>query len=272
MKLLIGIFFLVMLLIQDISTAETAINIQEKLSLIPPQEKMLLDRFFRSLVETDGWGYALFGTKALSLAGYFEIEPIDNILCGYGAFFIKQGWAVWEKYAHLFPHPHYIMAGESHKENLYSFYLINKANALIVINQHLLLFQKELPDFYDANRLLKQIEESHSLYKSLNQHEGLLGVMLGFGQESSMNYHQRDLVIEQRKPLCFPRVVLDGVSYQTKNKAPYLRSWPIVFVGNSASLEVKSILNQNKKDRKKVVRQYSQGNFLEITLQKLTEF
>lgn len=246
-------------------------SVQDKLCLIPEAERRQLEWFFRSLVSVDGWGYALFGTKAVALSGYFSVEPIDNIMCWYGASFMKRGWEVWEKYEFLFPHPRYIFDKESYKPNLWSFYLINKDNAINVINKYERLFQEEIEGFCDAGRVLKTIEANHSLYTSLSRHEGLLGIMLGFGPESSFNYYKRDLVFEGRGPVCLNNCLLEEVSYQTHEKAPYIKIRSIAFMGNPLSREAQAILKQNRQERKMILKQYSQGNFLEITLKKLME-
>ncbi|MBP9841425.1 MAG: hypothetical protein KBC64_03250 [Simkaniaceae bacterium] len=244
-------------------------SIQEKLLLIPDSDRIHLEWFFRYLIGVDGWGYSLFGEKATSLSGYFQVEPLDNIMCWNYSSFIKRGW---ETYESLFPHPHYIIGKEFYKENIISIYLINKKNAKISINKHKETFLNELHDFYSAESLLKKIEEIHSLYASLDQHEGLLGIMLGFGPKSSLNYHKRHLVLERKKNLHLKNLILKEVSYKTRETVPYVQLRSVSFMGDPSSSEAQSILKQNRQDRKTILKYYSQGNFLEITLQKLTEF
>ena len=133
------------------------------------------------------------------------------------------------------------------------------------MKKHARLFQKEIEGFCDAEGVLKTIEANHSLYTSLNSHEGLLGIMLGFGPESSLNYYKG------RGSLYLNNGFLEEVSYQTQEKAPYIKIRSIAFMGNPSSPEAQTILQQNKLERKKILKRYSQGNFLEITLQKLME-
>ena len=237
------------------------------------KERLILEQFFQVLVKSDGLGNVLFGSKPISLSGYFHSVPMGNMLYGSSSYAIKRGWHVWQKYEKLFDHPEYIIFAENMPVGdfaICSIYFMNKRSVLEIVNKHRELFEKELGKDFDPNIFLDTIEKNHTLLSLLNHNEGLLGILLGYGAESSTNYHQRYLVWELGLPLTYSDADFQAVTFD------YASSFitaihPIAFSGNPHSPEVKSIIEQNIQERSKISDIYSEGNFLEITLSKIME-
>lgn len=249
-------------------------DVKIQIDRIPKKERLFLEKFFDKLIRIDGLGYVLFGSKPVCLSGYFIKLPLGNMLMGCDNFSIKRGWEVWKKYEHLFPHSNYQVFEEAHvrgNDNIHSIYFINRTNLLKVITDNCEIFENELLKDFNAEKLLSEISKKQSLSDVINFHEGLLGILLGYGAESSMHYYRRDLMWKSQPPLLYEEVHLQPAIYSNDTQFILGDILPIQFVGKSQSQEVKSILEQNSKERSYLLDIYSQGNLLEITLRKLTE-
>jgi len=250
----------------------TSAYVQKQISTIPDEERTLLEHFFQKLVKTEGLGYVLFGTKPVCLTGYFLKMPLGNQLSRTDCFLIKKGWMVWKKYEHLFPHPNFIIFEENKLRddpNLHPIFFISKKNCLDVVAKNKTFFEKKLKTTFGTEEFLKQIEVKQSLYDLINFHEGLLGILLGYGFESSMQYCYRDMVWNSKVPVPYKEIVLHCISNDSFSE--HFSVYPMQFVGNPESQEVKTIVDQNLKERALIHSLYSEGNFLEITLKKLME-
>ncbi len=249
--------------------AENFTPTQQELNHIPAHEQFILERFFQILVASDGLGYTLFGSKPICLSAYFESVPLGNRLSGLNSDPIRKGWETWQKYEKHFPHPRYLIFSERvniHDTVIHTIYFLDKAKTIAAIKQHQALFQKELNLNIDAQHIISNMEQNRSM-AILNNHEGLLGILLGYGEESAMKYHKRNLIWKIGLPL------YDELQ-PTPDLLPYFippSIQPIQFVGNPQSPEVISIQKQNHREQEQLLDIYSQGNFLEITLARLMQ-
>jgi hypothetical protein len=252
----------------DLSTTEKLITISEN-------DQLVLERFFQVLIKSDGLGYTLFGSKPVCLSSYFSSVPLGNMLRGCNSNAIKSGWQVWKKHESNFRHPKYLIFEEMEfvdDTEIHLLYFINKEKLLEMLNKYHRLFEQELKREFDPERFLCEIEQKKTLSSLLNGHEGLLGVLLGYGMESSMNYHRRNLAWKFGAPISYSDENFQSVS--TSGREDYLIDTdirPMQFVGNPKSQEVKMILEQNMRERSYLIDIYSHGKTLEITLSKLVE-
>jgi hypothetical protein len=197
-------FFLCLLLLRGVfiftpwvcgEESNKIVSTQEKLLTISENERIILERFFQVLIKSDGLGYTLFGSKPVCLSAYFSTVPLGNMLRGCNSHAIKSGWQVWKKHESHFSHPNYLIFEERECVDgieIHVLYFINKKKLLGTLNQHRKLFEQELKRGIDPEEFLYEIEQKQMLSALLKGHEGLLGVLLGYGVESSMNYHRRD--------------------------------------------------------------------------------
>jgi hypothetical protein len=249
---------------------------EDKLAQISDNERLILEKFFQLLIKSDGLGYVLFGSKPVCLSGYFSCVPIGNMLGGcHASYAIKAGWNVWKKYEKYFSHPKYLIFEEVknvEEIEIHSIYFIHKEKLLEALEKHQPLFERELTSHFDPKKFLHRIEDKQVLLGALNNHEGLLGILLGYGVSSSMNYHKRELVWKCGLPISYEESDFQAISADYFDDA-FIQTdiQPIHFAGNPQSPEVKAILEQNAKEQTSLVKIYSQGKFLEITLKKLTE-
>jgi hypothetical protein len=249
-------------------------KVKDQIERLSHEERLFLEKFFRKLIRSEDLGYVLFGSKPACLSGYFIRLPLGNMLRGADNFAIKKGWEVWKKYEYLFPHPKYLIFEETHvrgDETIHPIYFINKTNLLRILREQEEVFKKELIDNFNPERFLEDLCAKQSLSEMIKSHEGLLGILLGYGVESSMSYHRRDLMWKSQMPLLCEEVNLEAVSQYNFRNPIFEDIHPIQFMGNPQSQEVQAILEQNAKERSHLINIYSQGRWLEITLNKLVE-
>lgn len=246
-----------------------SLNIKNQIALIPEDERIVLENFFQILISSESLGYVLFGSKPICLSGYFLKLPPGNMLRRSNNSLVKKGWELWKKYEYLFPHPNYLIFAEDNirgDKNNNAIFFVNKVNLLKVVTNNIAIFSNILGSNFNSDGFLIKISERQSISELTNFHEGLLGIMLGYGAESSMLYYKRDLINRAHPQRIHEKNNLKGVPQAFL----YTKIYPIQFVGNPASQEVNAILEQNAKERSYLLELYSQGRWLEITLNKLT--
>lgn len=248
-------------------------HVKEKIECIPDRERIFLQNFFAELMQNDSLAYVLFGSKPMCTTGYFVELPMGNRLCGHDTFFIKKGWEIWKKYEVLFPHPNYIIVEEDEvrgDQNLHALYFINKKNTLQITKKNRAIFQYELHEDFDPQAFIVQMERAPLLKETLSGHEGLLGILLGYGVENSMKYHER--ILHETRPILFEGNSLSPINASCSHKENVCISIaPIRFVGDPDSIETQAIVKENFKEKLEIEKKLSQGNFLELFLQKLME-
>lgn len=270
------LFFLTFILVSlNVFGTDPLKTTHKKLS---KKETVYLESFFKDLVCFEGLGYTLFFDKPICLSGYFKREPKGNIVKGgYNPLF-KLGWYTWKKNEHLFPHPNFIIFSEKieteelknyekqsrQKIELYSIFIINKKNLLFALEKNRDLFQKELGANFSSFELVQKIESERSLLKSINFNEGLLGILLGYGRESSLLYQEREVACKNQKPKDYFLIPIE-----IESKKPDCFIEPLRFVGDPHSKEVKEIMKQNAVEQEALCHIYSQHHFLEVSIKQL---
>ncbi len=159
---------------------------------IPKEDREALELFFRELIYKEHFGFTLFGNKPISLTGYFDPLPTENYLQTHRNTILKNGWTTWKKYRSIFPTSNYLLIEEAENE-LIVITIINKDALLKTIYEHLDLFQTVLGKTFTPEELLQKVgEPDASLFQLIHQHEGLYGIILGYGKTNAYLYHRRD--------------------------------------------------------------------------------
>jgi hypothetical protein len=245
--------------------------VNQQLKCIPKEDCLILERFFRELVRADGLGYVVFGSKPLCLTGYFDFLPLNCLCCENDNHDIKIGWKIWLKYCKKFSTNSFFFFEETRsiKNGLMHciFFIINK-NLVNVLNQNQTIFKEIFGLNFDNKSFLAEVIRKRSVYDAIRDHEGVLGILLGYGAESSMQYHFRDLFLKGKYPVVFKGTLLP-VSNQYSSELDYIH--PLCFVGDPQSEEVRYILEKNRKERCLIQEIFSKTDFLEIFLTKLID-
>ncbi len=249
--LLSSIFFII--------TFIQAENTTEFIKNIPLEEQKELECLFYNLVNDSNFGYTLFGDKPVSIASYFKITPWENFIeLGQCDEIFWQRWKIWEKYRNRFHIQNYLLLKED-SSNVNEIFFINKKSFLDTLINHLDIFEAILKKKISPQKFLADIEERQiSFYDSIQNNEILLGILLGYGKHNSFVFYQRQKILNK-----------NCLNYYS-NKNQLLRINSLCFMVDDNHHETKSLKEKYQKLRGKLSVIYAKGNFLEITLAKLT--
>lgn len=269
-------------------------NIKDTLSKIPKDEKEQLEMLFRGFFNGEHFSYTLFGDKPMSISnysnGFFDKnETLSKIRCKYNT---KTEWNTWKKYELLFPMTRYLLIEVFQKsENSNNIYFINKKYFIHTIDKYANLFQPVFGEDITGYSLLKKIEEDPSLLLMIEKHQLLLGILLGYGEHNARLYDKRDELspfVWRRK---FPEIPIKpplpspGFSSLKEEFNAYfsvltcfgdykyspLMIKSVHFAADHKHRETKKLKRKYEKMRGDISSIYAKGDFLEITLLKLTE-
>lgn len=268
-------------------------HISEILNTIPEKEKEALERLFRYLLNREHFIYTLFGEKPMSWTNYaITISDNDDIPLLQSELKFRKRWQIWKKYEHLFPIKHYLLIDVfSDISDKHDIFFINKEYFINKINEHLDLFQEALGKNITGTTLLKKIEKDPKILLAFDTHQMLLGILLGYGEHNARLYdkrHQISFFVWKKDlpkiPIKIPTPSAGFSSLQEEFKSYFsvltlfgdpgyspLLIGPVHFVADHKHPETIALKEKYRRLREEISAIYAKGDFLEITLSKLTE-
>lgn len=176
-----------------------------QLQNIPKNDQEILEIFFSNMISSEYFGYVLFGNKPMAAAG-LETEFTPEEVLGETAIkqnYIHIGWQTWEKYSRLFPSEKFVL--KLSKSPLASSYhwvvLINKETTLKCVENNLEFFKFALGDQLTPESILQSLITTDDIFNdTLNKHDGLLGMLFGYGTSNSIKFHMGHRSIERGAP------------------------------------------------------------------------
>lgn len=199
MKLKILVVFFVSLLLSLRAHCFASNEVKEKINKIPQEEQERLSCFFEELIANDCFGYTIFGDKPASLSGYFTQTTSGGLVLRVrNSLFLQDGRKLWGKYGSIFQIKNFIFKFQTNSDQTWNLiYLINKQSFLDAVKKHLHLFQQVLGQQVTAEKLLEEIsKEETTVEKVLDYHEGLKGIILGYGSRNSFLFQRRHKVVQ----------------------------------------------------------------------------
>ena len=182
-------------------------NAKELISLIPPEERFVLEYFFRCLIQEDTVGYVLLGGKPMSFYSYLQpkiivdpslqsdpVKQLDLLFDGFDdkdALF-HRGWEIWKKYEHYFCGENMFFDAFEEDMDLHSM-------KVIVINKHLILplLEQYFDKFTSLDSSLKDKESlfgallhDHKFKEKFYSHHNLVGICVGYGERNAMLFQK----------------------------------------------------------------------------------
>jgi hypothetical protein len=292
MKLFLSFFnIFIFVFFSTVSAKDANKDISETIEKIPHEDREKLERFFWDLIVCNHFGYTLYGDKPISLNGYFCKTPLGNILCGQlPVDEFPQLLSVWKKYASNFPSSKFLLIDEPQSNpDMREFVIINKTAFIKTINKNIVYFKKVLGDNVSGRKLLNQLKQPDAnLHTVLHNHEGLLGILLGYGTRNAFLYHQRDKILHnvrmEKVPLNLYASDKSTLNADKKKKLKYL--WAhlkscgehdyspltigsVHFVGDLSNHETIALMKKYQKTRGHLSSLYADGCFLHRTLMQL---
>ena len=239
--------------------------VEDGLKQISLHDRLCMKAFFDDAIKMDQIAHVLyFKNKPVSIIGKAlkaKGRHFNDIFC-------LRGWYAFKKNEHLFPHPQFIFT-----ESIISFdksfkalhiYLINKESLEMCLEQHIHLFQETLGQEFNPRKFIALLEEGHALDSLINKDEMLLGILLGFGEESSKAFRR----YEDHPDL--PTVdTYCGIELERPKGC---RINPVVFMGNPHSPQIKELISIYENELEEISKIYREKlDPLKMVLEKLCE-
>ncbi len=169
---------------------------------LPRKDRKKLEFLFSQFISYDDFSYCLFGSKPMSLSGY----PKPFIYSNWMSFresiqprYIKMhlAWKTWLKYRHHFQNPNFVIWKEKSpwwKDEGIIILIANKQKMNFVIQHYAEDFSSVLGEAASSAESLLEKASKRPLFEDvLKCHEGLIGILLGYGRNNAFLFHQRDL-------------------------------------------------------------------------------
>lgn len=293
-------FLLFILLVGAIAYSVLHAPLRKKpIDKIALSDRQDLEMFFKTLIYECQFGYTLFGDKPVSIEGYFIQEPSTHfaIWARTPRMSLHHLWTIWKKHEPKLHINNYILLNEPNpkSENCRTITLINKQAFLATVRLYLTDFQTVLGAGTTPGKLLEQLTlPNASLYETLNRNEVLYGILLGFGKENAAFFDKRNKfynlvnvpmpVTENPYESYSPEFPLPNASfndleqeYRSIEKRRQFFGWnpplcPIrspQFIAIKDKAETLALEKKYREVQHQLLKAYSEGDFLEITLAQL---
>ena len=213
---------------------------------------------------------------------YFTSIEHGLDLCRY-----QRGWKVWKKYEQFFPLKKFIFVQLEYPDSKHTpaylghvnVILVHKNNFFSILKRHSQDFKQVIGENFNPHEMLKNAFKGKSLSsldKRIKRHSALLGILLGYGRENAWHFYELSkLRSKMRKDLSYR----EAFEVAQKRIAPFCNhnydlQYPIcfpMFMCLPESKETKELKQKYTRQHRKICEIYRSGDFLEITLLKLTE-
>ncbi|MCH9632631.1 MAG: hypothetical protein S4CHLAM6_09690 [Chlamydiae bacterium] len=202
----------------------------KKLSFL---EKRYMNTFFDKAIKNDQAGHVLcFKTKPVALIAIVLKSRGKTIKEEMKAL---KGWKAFKRHQDLFPHSNFIFT-----ENYFNpdkdlsvlhVYMINKKSLKSCLEKYKQNFEEILGKGFSAKKFISQIEQGSSLPSLTKNDPLLMGLLLGYGEESSKAFKS----LETQSPQ-----TLQSISINKPKECDFM---PVMFGGNPNSEEVKELVS-----------------------------
>lgn len=171
-------------------------KIENKIAAIPLEDQKKLEILFHHMMTGDYFSCTLFGNKPMTFQEFQSDPwkiPSRHMLNPHYFFYIESGWKTWEKYREFFPSKRFIFTTIPCKAGYHFIILINKQAFEETFQKNQDIFRQALGPNITAEKILKEFEMGKKTFEDvLNEHEGLVGLVLGYGKENSMKVYRSE--------------------------------------------------------------------------------
>lgn len=263
--------------------ASNSQEVEDIICRISPEDRTILERFFKELICFDCYGYVLFGNKPMAFATFENQIEMQYMLSLYSLKnnALKIGWQIWNKYQGLFNIKNYIFRVSQNPvcPEVTLIVLINKSACLKILSDNLKIFCSVLGDGITPEEIVLRLEtEDTILDKVLHHHDGLFGILLGYGVHNSMMYQRRIQLAKQNKnPLILShhKRISQNKCVNLSSSAPDHDLLSLVgfprYAEDPLSKESQSLHKDYAKIQAELHQRCEEGDFLHLMLHRLVQ-
>lgn len=213
-------------------------NVKEGLKKISFFDRYCMKLFFEKAIKRDLASHLLFSNSKPVCNICIPIKYPDKT---FKTCLVLRGWHAFKENEYLFPHPNFIFVdyyyGNEDDFRFLGIDMINKEPLRACLNRHKRLFQEVLGSDFTPDEFISQLERGVPLSSLLNNDDMLLGIALGYGEESPRAF--KEMMTKYSEGLPPPQTE----TYQRIDlKTPEgCKISPVVFMGNPHCAEVKEL-------------------------------
>lgn len=251
MKKLILIFVLIL---GTIKSLFGAYNVEEGLKHVSWRDKICMRKFFDYAIKLDNAAHVLcFDQKPVCFTGVivkYKHRSIRELPC-------YKEWLAFKKNEHLFPHPNFIFCEELHNRQeikMLDIYIVNKEALYKCLLTNANLFKNALGEEFSPDWFIGKLEKGQTLTALLNHSDFLLGILLGYGEESAKAYQDA-----KRADGSIP----EWTETYTGIDAPQpsgCKIFPVSFMGNPKSPKTQQLLSAYENELQIIWNDYQKKN------------
>ena len=279
-------------------------QIKEKIHCISLEDQMILDCFFRTLVQKHCAGHVLYGSKPLCFVGFSQTD-LFSFLPSLGLnrhdLVMQMGLSTWKKYASLFPMNEFALIDYQEPGGNVTILLINKRSLIQRVKNELCRIDHfYLRDDVAEEFLGKILRRDPSFFEEFEKNEEMKGILLGYGANNAKLFARKMKIwnalgeakhkgrIYRIKPKKFTLNILhpskgfsslreeleflDAKSRILNNSSSNFNFSPRVgFVADNFDSETKKLRKRYQLEQRQIPSLYANGDFLITTLAKLVE-
>ncbi len=259
-------------------------TLTKNISIIPHQDKVLLENFFKHLLISERFAYTLYGDKPMSMSYCLHTHDSLKQRTSTSYPFTLEQWKTWEKHKHLFPCKNFALRRIAASKTGESWILlINKKRFLTTVDKHIKLFQTTENLSVDSQHLLHIFLTHPKPFKKAFRNRTLLkGILFGFGKNNSSLYHRKQAIetaLVSDTSYIAPNAPFKSLQEELQHLTSQLRPFttkdifPIslpLFLADANSSETQALKKKYIHQRNHILPHLSPDTFLETTLSKLT--
>lgn len=242
------------------------------------------DRLFQlmqKLFAQDSFAYTVFGSKPVSWETFQSPFPLSSwavFLNSFGAHSrtLRSGWETWQKYQHLFPLANIWSESPKCRPGYTSILIVNEDLFNEVVNSNKRDFEKVLRrKIVDGVGLLREAESQSLMNDVLEGHQGLMGIVLGYGRDNSWKFLE----------CCTTRIPVGCVWADDDDPMPEFVDSDMTFTdycllvyscpsfaGDPNSAESLALKEKYLSTKQEIINYYKGKDFLEATLSLLAGY
>jgi len=231
--------------------------VDDALRQMPLNDKLFIKEFAKTNFKWNQMAHVIyFDNKPMCLATSWIKSPQKQFM---HVSWIK-GWQSFKKHEHLFPHPNFIFDAQIESEEdgwkTIKLFIINKRSLLKCFNEHFDLFKFVVGESFSFEWFVCELERGAHIFDLIKNDEELLGILLGYGQESAKAFKN-----QAGQNLNDTYCIID-VPMPARCKL-----FPVALMGNPASSEVKALILDYERELNIFWNVYKQTDPLKLFLE-----
>lgn len=226
--------------------------VEDGLRHVPLNDRINMRIFFDEAIKKDQAAHVLcFQNKPVCLTGPVlkdKNKTFKDILC-------LKGWLAFKKNEHLFPHPNFIFSESMYDNNNFKvidIYIFNKKSLRKCLADHIAIFKETLGQGFSVEQFISKLEEGFPITALLNKDEMLLGILLGYGNESSQAF-------KEVRTKCTQTFAPSPTKFYQRIDVKQPKGCkidPVVFMGNPNSYQVQALISIYENELEEISKIY----------------